>query len=71
MSRKHFQVIADHLALSRPEEGDFTDVNEYIARHAQWQYDVRVIGDALAADNERFDHDRFRQACGYGVPLFA
>jgi hypothetical protein len=64
MSRKHFQLLADHLALSQPERVDGESEDHFYGRIGQWNNDVAVIADACALANERFDRRRFIAACG-------
>lgn len=58
MTRKDYVRLASALAGNkvRPIAG-WENV------HAQWCGDVLAIADALAADNPRFDRDRFYAAC--------
>lgn len=58
MTRKHYVMLAAALARSKPERFHAG------AEDAQWRWDCRVIAEALAADNERFDRERFLKACG-------
>lgn len=62
LTRQHFQLLADALALSRPPEGG----GGYATVAAlQWRDDVRRVADALASTNPRFNRDRFYTAAGY------
>lgn len=55
MTKKHFILIADALAASRPTVHD--------DRFAQWTIDVERIADACQIANARFDRDAFLTAC--------
>ena len=55
MTRKDYELIAAALRKSHPA-GD-------PAAHAVWRRSVIDIADALAAENPRFDANRFVDAC--------
>jgi len=59
MTRKDYTALAAALNKSRPDPADPHGQGHHIA---QWVRDVLAISDALAADNPRFDRDRFWQA---------
>ncbi len=58
MTRRHFRLIADTLACSKPdvERGEPGDV--------QWRWTVDNFARQLAGTNGRFDADKFKAACG-------
>ena len=60
MSRKDYIRIAAALAESRPA----AHMAEHIAVHAQWQWTKTrdALVTMLAADNGRFDRERFIRA---------
>lgn len=55
MTRKDYEIIALALWRLMPEDPE---------RQDQWRETVEMIAVALAADNPRFDRDRFWRACG-------
>jgi hypothetical protein len=57
MTRKDYVLLAQALAVARPSPGD--------AKIAwiTWRLDCKCIADALAADNNRFERQRFIDAC--------
>ena len=60
MSKKHYKAIA---ALIRRRL-----VGDRIWRKSRWtsiRFFVGELEDFLAADNPRFDRQRFREACGF------
>lgn len=70
MTRKHFQLIADALSISRPIHPDNLPDSASDAlyeraglRYRQWRDDVDRISDALATTNPNYDADRFKEAC--------
>ena len=58
MTRKDYILLSVHLRGERPLAS--WDPNKI----SQWRADVKAIADALHCDNSRFDHARFRHACG-------
>lgn len=60
MSRKHFEAIAEALAVNGTAFGADT-------RHAHYVADV---ANALAATNDRFDFERFMKAAGVEADQF-
>jgi hypothetical protein len=60
MSRKHYVAMAESLRFARPEGETPTDF-KYLQ---QWTRDVIAIADVFAADNGRFDRNRFYRAAG-------
>jgi hypothetical protein len=58
MTRKHFQLIADHLNYTRPEASWCPN------KRLQWKMDVKAIANACQASNSNFDRERFLKACG-------
>lgn len=68
MSKKHFELLADALANTRPDKQNFDmmDKNEasvYLDTRAQWERDVRAISDVCLKSNKSFDYQRFVEAC--------
>ncbi len=60
MSRKHYVALAKTLAGSFPIDENWQQVSDY------WQYLVDKLADTLAADNPKFDRNRFLHACRKG-----
>lgn len=58
MTRKDYIAIAAAFKAQQP--ASTWDAN----KHAQYTQDVRAIADVLAADNPRFDYNRFYEAAG-------
>lgn len=56
MTRKDYILIARALADSRPTVG-------YERNLLTWNCTARLLADALAADNPRFDREHFLRAC--------
>jgi hypothetical protein len=67
MTRKDYVRLAAALAWARPNEGKASQYKpaEQRARMAAWRITVECIATELKKDNERFDHVRFANACGY------
>lgn len=61
MTRKHYVLLARALAHVQP-------MDEEPISFQQWADDVRAIADVLAADNPRFDRQRFLFACASATP---
>lgn len=57
MTKKDYALIAAALQAAFPAE-------RIGPKAAQWAQDVRAIANALAADNDRFDRERFCTAAG-------
>src|SRR4051794_25449520 len=56
MSRKHYISLAQGLNDAHNDsDPSYTD---------QWNADVKAVADVLAADNPRFNRERFYRACG-------
>jgi len=55
--KKHFEKLADALAMVRPDPCDWSAENE------RWNECVRVVADVCASENGRFDRERFVRAC--------
>ncbi len=55
MTKKHFKVIAATMAALKPKRWgeDFQT----------WEHQIRVLADAFAKDNPRFDRYTFVAAC--------
>lgn len=70
MTRKHFQALADGLALTRPEQGPDESDAIFTVRFTQWVDDLHAVARACAASNPRFDRERFTLACSLDAPLF-
>jgi hypothetical protein len=69
MTRKDYKLIAG--ALHRSASGFLTPAERNEADHhpehdRQWHKSVDEIAAALAADNPRFDHAKFIEACETG-----
>lgn len=60
MTRKDYVVLAEALADS--QMGNARSLEKAQHWHAQWLTCVETIADALAADNPRFDRQRFYNA---------
>lgn len=58
MTKKHFELIADALRNTRPDEDELKQVNAWEVVH-QWERDLFAIAAALATTNPRFDRERF------------
>lgn len=63
MTRKHFEALADALAVSRPETPSRTNDTRGIGAYRQWVNDVYHVADVCARFNDAFDKERFVQAC--------
>ncbi len=57
MQRRHFEVIAEALAASRPP------ITQGVS-YAQWRKVVSEFCGRLSATNGQFNKDRFKRACG-------
>ena len=53
MTRKDYQAIARVISTT----------TRHVMPSNEWQYMVTRLGNLFAADNERFDHDRWYDAC--------
>jgi hypothetical protein len=62
MSRKHYVAMAESLRFARPPRGEESPAPSPAV--AQWQADVRAVADVFAADNGRFQRERFYRAAG-------
>jgi len=60
MTKKHFIAIAEMLATLKPIAGD-SDYNS--GRYSQWVDYVNAMVNLMAAENPRFDRNRFEVAC--------
>jgi hypothetical protein len=54
---KHFEALAQ--ALHRQQPAPHWDANERV----QWALDVEAVADVCGQFNERFDRQRFVEAC--------
>lgn len=61
MTRRHFEAIAAAFRQSRPRESIAADGNdrEFFDRLYQWRIDRDFLADVCAAQNGRFDRERF------------
>lgn len=72
MSKKHYQAIARALYRNKPfgdgkqDRRDAAADREISAAVGVWENVVADIIAVLAADNPRFDHARFIEACETG-----
>lgn len=64
MTRKDYVRLAAALKDSHDTIGDRAYRN-YSERVSGWLFAAFAIEDALAAENGRFDRERFRRAAGY------
>lgn len=67
MTRKDYVALAAAFRAKRPVPtmaNHYTRV-AYASHCIQWRHDVKAIVDVLAADNPRFDQDKFLLAAGY------
>jgi hypothetical protein len=58
MTKKDYIKFAAAFKAEKP--GDNWDPNKRV----QWELDIKAITRVLAADNDRFDYNRFNEACG-------
>lgn len=58
MTRHHFRKLADNLKSTRP--GEHWDANKRL----QWSMDVKAVANVCFLSNDRFDSDKFFEACG-------
>jgi len=61
MSKKNYKAIAAAFYGERPAPAE-ARLNKTI----QWRQDVNALADVLAADSDRFDRERFIEACETG-----
>ena len=59
LSRKYYKKIADILAHHEPEKETGLTVNPWTI----WNNMVQSLADLFQDDNERFDRQRFTEAC--------
>lgn len=64
MTRKHFQALADGLALVQP------DVDHDTAEWQTWRDCVAQVANVCGNANVNFNRDRFHKACGLNAALF-
>lgn len=79
MTRKDYRLIASALREAKPPKSgpdsvfvihDFADLkpaNDYflmLCLGEQWRRTAHFLACALSKDNDRFDSDKFLQACG-------
>ncbi len=60
MQRRHFELIAETLAASKPSPHD----SDASARYSQWRAVVSQFCGRLSATNGNFNKARFLAACG-------
>jgi hypothetical protein len=65
MSKKDYQAIAAAIYRTRARHAAFTQHFDGV-RYSAFDSLVEEMGDMLAADNSRFNADRFREACETG-----
>tara|TARA_R100000664_G_scaffold1217_8_gene3253 strand:+ start:4973 stop:5149 length:177 start_codon:yes stop_codon:yes gene_type:complete len=56
MTRKHYKIIAEAMAESKPKEYDDIVV---------WKATVETLAIRLGNSNSNFDKDKFLDACNY------
>ena len=56
MTKKDYKILADVFKKTQPED-DFP----YETR--QWEKMLLMLSAALSRDNDRFEHDKFEDAC--------
>lgn len=67
MTRKDYVKLAEAMHRIDPRESGITFEPRVHADYlTQWRCDVDAISDVLAADNPRFDRERFYRACEGG-----
>lgn len=64
MSKKHFVLLANSLAQTRPERLTLTSKTTESEAWEQWVRTTQEIADVLRRTNERFDRTKFLVACG-------
>lgn len=69
MTRKHFEQLARNLKNTRPTPPrtnvvSLWDQTVYEAQLHQWQRSVDAVASACQTSNDRFDRNRFLEACG-------
>ncbi len=60
MTRQDYELIAAALRAGRPKLSDY----ESEGKRSIWEVNVKLLTEALEADNPRFDRERFLRACG-------
>lgn len=63
MKKKHFELLADQLRRVRPGIHVLDD-GRSSAEYNAWFASVKAVAQACALDNEKFNHNRFLEACG-------
>lgn len=64
MTRKDYELIASAFVASRPTIAD--DLTPWESGNLeQWRDCVDTLANSLRSQNPRFDHARFKRACGY------
>lgn len=56
----------DYIKIAAAFKSEKPGLNWSANKTVQWELDVKAIVRVLAADNDRFDTDRFLTACGLG-----
>ncbi|MGH2464943.1 MAG: hypothetical protein ACRDGI_05745 [Candidatus Limnocylindrales bacterium] len=62
MTRRHFEALADALAMTRPNAADAVSDVESATAYGAWCAVVIAISDVCAASNGAFDRGRFQYA---------
>lgn len=68
MTRKDYVMIAKALVAVEPVAEDYQSVNDWTLARLQWGRTVVAMTNTFIHDNHDFDHNRFYDACNYGVP---
>jgi hypothetical protein len=56
MTRKHFELVAQAFATTKPPYQE-------PERETQWLLDIRLVADVLQASNPLFNRSKFLKAC--------
>jgi hypothetical protein len=65
MTRKHYKIIAEALAESKPDSKVSLSVDLYKIRLDTWISVVLTVTAHLMAANSNFNRDKFLKACKY------
>jgi hypothetical protein len=64
MTRKHFKALAEQLRTIKPASiGEPKTIER--ERFIMWTYAVEAVASAARQFNDRFNADRFKDACGW------